>query len=61
MYTLYFRLQIGPSKQFSARLRSDRDRGEREPNVAAEDTLACRGITYYWSLGQNEDSSTATV
>ena len=37
------------------------NRGEREPNVAAEDTLACRGITYYWSLGQNEDSSTAAV
>ncbi len=32
--------------------------GEGGPNVAAEDTLACRGITHYWSLGQNEDGST---
>jgi hypothetical protein len=31
---------------------------EGGPCVAAEDTLACRGITHYWSLGQNEDTGT---
>jgi len=30
---------------------------EGEPNVAAEDTVACSGIAHYWSVGQNGDSS----